>query len=197
MGSGVAVAAHPDRLELLAANLQHLDRDAVFSAATITLLARYIEHDGQYLRGPELRHSCSREDFRPAAAPDDVTVTLVERADIPDLYQYRGFKHAMSYVMDYVRPDMLATVATLNGDLVGIACAGADSDVLWQIGVDVAETARGRGIGRALVSRLTEGIFDYGRIPYYSTTVANVQSRALASSLGYWPAWTEMYARDR
>jgi hypothetical protein len=26
---------------------------------------------------------------------------------------------------------------------------------------------------------------------------ANLRSRALATGLGYWPAWTDLYARDR
>ena len=70
-------------------------------------------------------------------------------------------------------------------------------ELMWQIGVDVVETARGGGIGRALVSRLTALILDSGRVPYYSTAVSNIRSRAVALSLGYWPAWTELYVRDR
>ena len=77
-----------------------------------------------------------------------------------------------------------------------MAGASADSDDLWQIGVEVVEAARGSGIGRALVGRLIEGILDRGRIPYYTTVVSNLRSRSVAISLGYWPAWTELYARD-
>jgi hypothetical protein len=47
------------------------------------------------------------------------------------------------------------------------------------------------------VSRLTELILDGGRVPYYSTAVSNIRSCAVALSLGYWPAWTELYVRDR
>ena len=58
-------------------------------------------------------------------------------------------------------------------------------------------TGGGGGIGRALVGRLTAAVFDRGRVPYYSTTVANLRSRDLAIGVGYWPAWTDLYARDR
>jgi beta-phosphoglucomutase-like phosphatase (HAD superfamily) len=62
--------------------------------------------------------------------------------------------------------------------------------------VRYVEAARGAGIGRALVGRLTEAVLDAGRVPYYSTAVSNLRSRAVALGLGYWPAWTELYARD-
>jgi predicted GNAT family acetyltransferase len=93
--------------------------------------------------------------------------------------------------------DRRAVLRAIRGDIVGIAGAKADRELMWQIGVDVVEAARGGGIGRALVSRLTERILDSGRIAYYSTTVSNIRSRAVALSLSYWPAWTELYARDR
>lgn len=73
----------------------------------------------------------------------------------------------------------------------------ADSDAMWQIGVDVIAPEHGRGVGRALVGRLTELILDRGKIPYYSPAASNIRSRTVATSLGYWPAWTELYARDR
>jgi hypothetical protein len=35
-----------------------------------------------------------------------------------------------------------------------------------------------------------------GRVPCYSTAVSNIASRSLAIRLGYWPAWTELYALE-
>lgn len=92
---------------------------------------------------------------------------------------------------------MLAAVAARAGDVVGMAAASADTDNLWQVGGAVAVAERGHGIGRAVVGQLSEGILARGRIPYYSTTVANIPSQAVAVGLGYCPAWTELYARDR
>jgi predicted GNAT family acetyltransferase len=92
---------------------------------------------------------------------------------------------------------MLATVARLGGAVVGIAGASADSDQLWQIGVDVRPGQRGRGIGTALVSQLTEAILAEGKVPYYSTLVSNLASTNLALSVGYWMAWTDVYAQEK
>jgi GNAT superfamily N-acetyltransferase len=211
MGAGVVLSAHPERAAWLQTNLGQLDRDAIFAAPTIALLAQYVARDQQDLAGPDLKYACSRHDFHPAVVPDHVAISLVEGDDVSDLYQYRGFEEALHYRMDPAtgpcgpaccapsgpRPDIAAAVASRAGELVGIAGAKADCELMWQIGVDVVDAARGSGIGRALVSRLTELILDSGRIPYYSTAVSNIRSRAVALSLGYWPAWTELYARDR
>jgi predicted GNAT family acetyltransferase len=125
-----------------------------------------------------------------------VTIAVVERDDIAGLYQNAGFRNALGYRTDHPRPDMIATVATRNGMIVGIAGASADCDMLWQIGVDVRASERGAGVGRALVSRLTEAVLDSGHVPFYSTMIANIRSQAAAYALGYWTAWTEMSAVD-
>jgi GNAT superfamily N-acetyltransferase len=197
MGAGVVLSAHPERAAWLQANLGHLDRDTIFSGPTIALLAQHVARDRQDLAGPDLKYACSKHDFHPAVVPDHVAISLVEGDDVSDLYQYRGFEEALHYRTDHPRPDMAAAVAWSAGEIVGIAGAKADCELMWQIGVQVVEAARGGGIGRALVSRLSKHILDSGRVPYYSTAVSNIRSRAVALSLGYWPAWTELYVRDR
>jgi GNAT superfamily N-acetyltransferase len=197
LGAGVVVSCDPRRFAWVRAHLGPLGRDAIFAAPTIGLLARYLARSRQDLVGPVLRYACARDDLRPAPTPAGVTITLIEQEAIGNLYRQPGFHNALSYRADNPRPDMLATVAHRAGEIVGIAGVSADSDALWQIGIDVVPTARGRGIGRALVSHLTAATFAAGRIPFYTTTVANLPSRQLARSLGYWPAWTDLYAQDR
>jgi hypothetical protein len=197
LGAGVVISCHPSRCPWVRRNLSRVDRDALFSAPLIAKLARFVGRDGQDLVGPILRYACSRDTFRQAPVPTDVEIVIVERAEIAELHRYAGFSNALSFRADHPRPDVVATVARRQGAIVGIAAASADNDALWQIGVEVVAKERGGGIGRALVGRLTEAVFDHGRVPYYSTTVANLHSRGLAIGLGYWPAWTDLYARDR
>jgi len=196
MGAGVVLSAHPERAAWLQTNLGHLDRDTIFSAPTIALLAQHVARDQQDLAGPDVKYACSKGDFYPAIVPDHVAISLVEGDDVRDLYQYRGFEEALHYRTDHPRPDMAAAVASRAGEIVGIAGAKADCEFMWQIGVDDVDAERGGGIGRALVSRLTKLILGSGRVPYYSTAVSNIRSCAVALSLGYWPAWTELYVRD-
>jgi GNAT superfamily N-acetyltransferase len=197
MGTGVVVSCHPGRARWMRANLGSLGRDAIFSATTLGALTRYVARDGQDLIGPVLRFACTREDLRPVAIPAGVEITHIVQEGIPEFYRHRGFGNALTYRPDTPRPDVLAAVAHRAGTIVGIAGASADSDALWQIGIDVIPAERGAGIGRALVGQLTEAVLEAGKIPYYTSAVSNIASRAVALGLGYWPAWTDMYAKDR
>jgi GNAT superfamily N-acetyltransferase len=195
-GAGVVISAHPDRIETVRAVVEAVSRDDLFSAPVISRLAALVEPEHQQLHGPNLWFACSRDRFRPARSSPDVDISVCERGTIHELYAQPGFTNALSYRADHPRPDMIATVARRDGRIVGIAAASADCDRLWQIGVDVIPEERRHGIGRALVSRLTEAVLNTGRIPCYSTAVSNIASRTLALRLGYWPAWTELYALE-
>ncbi len=195
-GAGVVIAAHPDRLDAVRETVDGATRDSLFSASMISQLAALVEPEPQRLHGPNLWFACSRDRFSAARSSPDVEISVVERRAIPEIYAYPGFTNALTYQPDHPRPDVIATVARRNGRVVGIAGASADCDRLWQIGVDVIPEERQHGIGRALVSRLTDAVLAAGRVPCYSTAVSNIASRSLALRLGYWPAWTELYALE-
>jgi len=195
MGRGVVVSCDPSRLEWARCNLVPMDRDGIFSAHTIPVLNGWVKGEGQSIAGPDLKFVCTRASLRYYDGPGDIPVELIETASVQELYQVAGFHHALQYRADSPRPDVLACVAEDRGVVVGIAGASADCDTIWQIGVDVIPSHRGRGIGKALVSKLTRAVQDMGHIPYYSTVASNILSQALAASVGYWPAWVEMYAR--
>jgi GNAT superfamily N-acetyltransferase len=197
MGRGVVVSCYPPWIGSLRETLGDRSREEIFSAPTITELAQFVAQEGEVLLGPALSHVCAPETFRPAVAPDGVIVRVVEGEDVFDLYQYPGFEYALSYDPDHARPDVAAAVAYRAGRIIGIAGMSADCDALWQIGIAVVAEERGAGIGRALVGRLTELAFRRNRVPFYTADVGNVRSHALAASLGYWPAWVELFARER
>lgn len=197
MGASMVVHCHPERAAWVEANLRRLSRDRVFSPDTIVLLARHLHDDGLELEGPNPNYVCSAADLRFSDPPDGVEIALVGETAIRSLYQHEGFPNALSYGTDSLVPDMLATVATRADEVLGIAGASADSDSMWQIGVDVEPQARSNGIGRALVSRLTREVLKTGRLPYYAHNISNVTSGALAMSVGYRLAWVELYGRDR
>jgi GNAT superfamily N-acetyltransferase len=196
MGKGVHISCTADRLDWAREHLGSLTREQLFAASTLARIQHYVERDGQWMAGPLQRYVCSRDDLKPFTIPAEIDVTLVEREDIPTLYTYDQFHHALSYDVHSVRPDVLASVAEHRGHVVGIAGASADCDVMWQIGVDILAEYQGLGIGKALVGTLTQALWKREIIPYYSTTVSNLQSRQLVSSLGYWPAWVDFYTKD-
>jgi GNAT superfamily N-acetyltransferase len=194
MGDGVVVSCSSAWEGWLRFAVGHLSRETIFSTETIAHVERQLETAGLFLRGPNLKYACSEESFQAATAPDGVEITVFEGEDIAELYGYHGFEQALSYQTGSERPDMVAAAAFQLGQLVGVAAAGADSELLWQIGVQVSPGARNAGIGRAVVSRVTREVLNAGRVPYYGTTVSHIRSAALARDLGYWPAWTDLYS---
>lgn len=72
--------------------------------------------------------------------------------DIQNYYQYKGLHNALQYNEQSERPEILASAAYDNEKLIGIACASADSEIMWQIGVDVLPEYRGNGIAVKLVN---------------------------------------------
>lgn len=114
--------------------------------------------------------------------------------NIQSLYEHKKFSNALQYDYDSKRPEVLAAVAYDDAKLIGIACAGADSEVMWQIGVDVLPKYRGREIAVKLVNMLTlEILNNYEVIPYYTTDCANISSQKVAIKSGYIPAWSHCF----
>jgi len=196
MGRGAVVTCDAQRLEWAEKNLGNLDRDQLFSAATLALLQEFVAPDGQFIAGPDLKFVCSKDRLRPVPYTNWLQLEIYAEDRIDELRQRTEFQHGLSSTPQPERPDVLACVARKENEMIALAGASADSDDFWQIGVTVLPEFRGRGIAREVVHELTRAILARGKIPYYSTHVGNLASNNVAIRLGYWPAWTEIYARD-
>jgi GNAT superfamily N-acetyltransferase len=195
-GRGVVVLCGDERRAALRALLADATREEIFAAGVVARLVELVQHDGQVLRGPNLTFICSADRLRPAPSPPGVTVDLLLKDQLGAISQRAAFSHALSATERPGRPTVAAAIAVAGESIVGVAAAGADSDDLWQIGVDVLPEAQGSGVGRAVVAPLTRWILDQGRVPYYAAATGNIRSQALAASVGFRPAWTELYAAD-
>ena len=125
-----------------------------------------------------------------------VTIKWYEKDDIPQLYPDKRFKMALMYDTNGLRPDVLAVSAVIDGQIAAMAGASRDSELFWQIGIDVVPDYRNKGLATYLVSALTDEILNRRAIPYYGTWSANIASRSVAAGSGYFPAWVETYAKD-
>lgn len=195
MGDGVVACCAPEWEGWLRPLLEGLTRDDVFQPDTIAQIVPHIPRQ-LMLRGPALKYLCTRESLRRAPDVGD-EIAVIWGEEIADLYRYPGFDDALTYESWGRIRDQVAAVAWRAGEPIGMAGASDDAERFWQIGVSVTPGEQRRGLGRALVSRLTEEVLARGILPYYTTTTANIRSRAVAVSLGYWPAWTELYTRVR
>lgn len=110
-----------------------------------------------------------------------------------EIEQFRGderFSNAYSFCE--TAPDMIGVSAAVEGEIVAMAGASADSPELWQIGIDVLPEARGRGLGVLLVSLLKNEVLRAGRIPFYGTAFSHMLSQDVAIRSGFRAGWAEL-----
>jgi len=195
MGQGAVICCSRDRLRWAKNNLSQYSRDGLFSAAAVTCMQDYVAPDNQVMVGPYSKYICTQDTFRPYAIKKGII--LIEGEEILRLYPNSQFPNALGHYPNVQRPTVIACVARDNKKIIGAAGASVDCEVMWQLGIDVLPDYRYQGIGRALVSRLTAAVLQKGILPYYTTTVSNIASRRIATSLGYQPTWVEMYSADK
>ena len=196
MGHGVVVACHRAWLEWTRARASELDRDRFLGAANLGAIAERLSIAGCVLQGPLPSYVCSVDTLQPFTVPSGVTIEVVRGDAIDPLRPDEAFRHALPPEPNPMLPDRLAVIARVGADVVACAAASDENEQLCQVGVDVLPSWRGRGVGRAIVGRLTEAVLAEGRVPYYCHVIANIPSAALATSLGYWPAWVQWHARE-
>ena len=92
--------------------------------------------------------------------------------------------------------DTLAIGAYDGEKLIGLAGCSADCDTMQQIGVDVLQSYRQKGVASALTSALALEIIKLGKVPFYCCAWSNIRSVRNAIKSGFRPAWVEMTAKN-
>ncbi len=168
-----------------------------FSLELLGELSMRVAHDSYRLHGPYLYSITSNQDLRPHPTPDGYSiehgdaalVRSLDPAHWPNALPPRALRQDLN--------GTITAVAVHRQAVVGVATAPEDSDLLWQIGLDVHAGHRGRGLGAALTSRVAAQVLRHGVVPYYGTTVENVISRRTAQSAGFYPFWTAAFTTER
>ena len=73
------------------------------------------------------------------------------------------------------------------------AGATADYNTIADAGIDVKKAFRGKKLASLLVHNLTVEILKQGKIPFYSASVTNIASQAVAIRSGYMPLWADTF----
>ena len=126
---------------------------------------------------------------------DGVRIRFPEERELTGRRELSAFRHAVCG--SELTPDVLAAAAMADGRIVGMAGATRDCGLLRQIGVDVEEAYRGKGMAAELVRFLKEEILRRGEIPFYSVSQSHILSMNTAVSAGFLPAWSEIYVSSR
>ena len=111
-----------------------------------------------------------------------------------ELEQFRGddrFNEA--FLFHDIPKDEIGVGAYKDGEILGMAGATSDSDMMWQIGINVMPEAEGLGIGSMLVTIIKNEILKRGKLPFYGTSMSHIASQNVALKAGFLPAWSELY----
>lgn len=129
------------------------------------------------------------EEITPVSHSDFETVIYTQN----EIEQFRDddrFDEAYAFCED--APDVIGISAVKDGNIIGMAGAGADSPYMYQIGINVLPDHRGKGIGAKLVTLLKNKVLEVGKLPFYGTSVSHIASQKTAVRAGFIPAWTEL-----
>lgn len=193
MAAGVVVSATPRWMLWVTELFQGVAPGDAFSLELLAKASMRVAQHSYRLHGPYLYSITSSQDLRARQTPDGYSIEIGD----PDVVQSLDPGHWPNALPPRaLRQDLKRTVAAValyRQAVVGVATAPEDSDLLWQIGLDVHPDHRGRGLGVALTSTVASEVLRQGVVPYYGTTVENVVSRRTAQSAGFYPCWTAAF----
>ncbi|MBN2238306.1 MAG: hypothetical protein JW712_00910 [Dehalococcoidales bacterium] len=196
-GKGVVISCNSERVQWARETFGTYSPDYIFSIPALALMEQRVSGDNQAMAGPDLKYVCGDNTFRTVSPPEAVELFLVGEEEVADLYGDSRFLNALGRKYNPDRPRIVSVMAK-NGDaIIGIAAASADSDEMYQVGVDTVPGWQGKGVAASMVSLVTQAILDMNKVPYYSTSPNNLASQKTALSAGYKPAWTEVYALEK
>jgi RimJ/RimL family protein N-acetyltransferase len=122
----------------------------------------------------------------------NIKIKWFEEYEIHQFYEGKLFPNALCEKYNPQRPDVLAIAGYDGNKIIGMAGCSADTPLLWQIGIDVDENYRGKGIGTYLVTLLKNEIENRNKIPFYGTSLSNLHSWNIALNSGFSPVWIEI-----
>ena len=150
-------------------------------------------YESDYVFGQTLRYVPDLRQMQARPFPSGFEVEMLCGDDIGMLRGIRGFENALSFDEAGRTPARIVVYAECGSDIAGLAGASYVDDDLREVGVDVRKSFRGRGLASALVHALTAELLTRDKVPFYSASVSNIASQAVAIRSGYMPLWTDTY----
>lgn len=121
------------------------------------------------------------------------TFELLVGDEIQKLQGIKGFDNSLSFDENGNTPTCVVLYAMKDNEIVALAGASVVDDKLREVGIDVKKEYRGKKLASLLVHNLTVAILEQDKIPFYSASVTNIASQAVAIRSGYMPLWTDTF----
>lgn len=194
IGGKVVFACREDVLERMEAEFKDVKGEWFSEFPTLLKLDNICREYGYYLE--DFHHFClpadndyfSEQELETMASQYEIKIYEAD-----ELECFRGdkrFLRALSFIES--APDMIAITASKDGKILGMSGVSADSENLWQIGIDVDPSARGNNIGALLTVLLKREVLKRGKVPFYGTNESHIQSQRVSVKSGFIPAWAEL-----
>ena len=123
-------------------------------------------------------------------APEaEYPVEILGKADIAALEADGRIDEAFLFE-DYIEDVLGAACRDADGRLLAVAGATANSDIMWEMGVN--SFAEGKGYAKAALAALNREVIKLGKVPFYGTALSHVASQNLALRVGLVPAFAEL-----
>jgi len=183
VGARAVVTAGAARVAALRAAVGGLSLDQLFSVFGAYELSRVTLSHGFGVWGPSWYNAADESCFRPA---DDERPAQLSGAELASSVDYRVFWHCapgQATAGFGIRED---------GTLVALATVWPEFDRVWDVGLDVAPDAQGRGLGRAVLGAAARWVFGQGGIVMASVAPWNVPSARTQRSIGMQHVFTDM-----
>ena len=117
---------------------------------------------------------------------------LYEGNNLKTLCDIEGFENSLAFDAEGNTNTTIVLCAIKDNEIIAIAGA-APTGKLMEVGIDVKKKWRGYGLAHLLVRNLTVEILERNMIPFYSASVTNLASQAVAIRSGYMPLWTDSF----
>lgn len=150
-------------------------------------------YESNYVFGQTLHYVPDVNQIQPLPYTPEYVFELLVGDEIQKLQEIQGFDNSLSFDEDGRTATCIVLYAKKNNEIAALAGASFVDDDLREVGIDVKEKYRGKNLATLLVRNLTVEILKQGKIPFYSASVTNIASQAVAIRSGYMPLWTDTF----
>lgn len=150
-------------------------------------------YESDFVFGQTLHYVPDINQMHPLPHAEGFTFSLLAGDEIKKLKGIQGFDNSLSFDADGNTPTDIILYAKKDDDIVALAGASVVDNKLREVGIDVKKKYRGKNLASLLVRNLTVAILEQDKIPFYSASVTNIASQAVAIRSGYMPLWTDTF----
>ncbi len=196
-GEGAVISATPD-LGAVARELCGCKsgQDAL-ELPLLARLDRVLRASGLTWAGPAPFLVCGRDALASPPTPDGAVLEVISEPGAADIARAVAgpWDHvALDAAARSARPLQALIAARAGDERVGLAGLHRDSAEIWNVGIDVVESWRGRGLGACLAAAIAAHALERGVAPCWSAHPANVASLHTAEAAGFRLALVEVFA---